>query len=34
MGLCETKKEENKTPQINIIEDKDKEKDIKKKLKE
>ena len=26
MGLCETKKEENKTPQINIIEDKDKEK--------
>ena len=30
MGLCESKKEENKKPQINIIEDKDKEKDIKK----
>ena len=32
MGLCETKKEENKTPQINIIEYKDKEKDIKKEI--
>jgi len=30
MGLCETKKEENKTPQINIIESGDKEGDIKK----
>ena len=29
MGLCETKKEENKKPQINIIEDKDKERDRK-----
>ena len=27
MGLCETKKEENKTPKIDIIEDKDKEGD-------
>ena len=30
MGLCETKKKENKTPQINIIEGGDKEGDIKK----
>ena len=30
MGLCETKKIENKTPQINIIEGGDKEGDIKK----
>ena len=32
MGLCGTKTEKERKPQINIIEDKDKEKDIKKEI--